>query len=107
MIPFLDLQREYRAIQPELEPLVQKVLASGRYILGNEVVAFERRWAEYCGVNHALLVASGTDGLTLALDASGAVQPGAGDEVITAAHGSPHSRGGILRYICSPGKLPE
>ena len=97
MIPFLDLQREFRSIQAELEPHVQRVLASGRYILGDEVAQFERQWAEYCGVSQALLVASGTDGLTLALEASGALQPGSGDEVITAAHGSPYTAQAIVR----------
>ena len=67
VIQFLDLQREFRSIQEELEPHVQRVLASGRYILGEEVAQFERQWAEYCGVSQALLVGSGTDALTLAL----------------------------------------
>ncbi|MGA2628823.1 MAG: DegT/DnrJ/EryC1/StrS family aminotransferase [Terriglobia bacterium] len=102
MIPFLDLQREFRSIQAELEPHVQRVLASGRYILGEEVAQFERQWAEYCGVSQALLVGSGTDGLTLALEASGAIQPGSGDEVITAAHGSPYTAQAIVRAGARP-----
>jgi len=102
MIPFLDLQREYQSIQAELEPVVQRVMASGRYILGDEVRAFEHRWAEYCGVRQGIMVASGTDALTLALEASGAIRPGAGDEVITAAHGSAFTALAIVRAGARP-----
>ncbi len=102
MIPFLDLQREYRSIQAELDPLVGRVLASGQYIHGDEVRVFERRWAEYCGVRHGAMVASGTDGLTLALDASGVIRPGSGDEVITGAHGSPYTALAIVRAGARP-----
>jgi dTDP-4-amino-4,6-dideoxygalactose transaminase len=102
LIPFLDLQREYQSIQSELEPVVQRVMASGHYILGDEVRVFEHRWTEYCGVRHGAMVASGTDGLTLALEASGAIRPGQGDEVITAAHGSPYTALAILRAGARP-----
>lgn len=97
MIRYLDLQREYRDLQRELDPVVQRVLASGQYILGREVEQFERRWISYCGAAYGLLVASGTDALTLALGASGAVRPGAADEVITSAHGSPYTPMAIVR----------
>lgn len=102
MIRFLDLQREYRSLQAELEPFVQRVLSSGQYILGDEVKVFERRWLKYCGIRHGLMVASGTDGLTLALEASGVIRAGAGDEVITAAHGSLYTAQAILRAGARP-----
>ncbi len=97
MIRFLDLQREYQHLQRELDPVVQHVLASGEYILGREVRAFERRWASYCEAPYGLMVASGTDALTLALEASGVIRPGEGDEVITSAHGSPYTPMAIVR----------
>jgi dTDP-4-amino-4,6-dideoxygalactose transaminase len=97
MIPFLDLQREYRQLQSELDPVVQRVLASGRYILGREVEEFERRWTSYCEASQGLMVASGTDALTLALEASGVIRAGARDEVITSAHGSPYTPMAIVR----------
>lgn len=97
MIRYLDLQREYRQLQRELDPVVQRVLASGQYILGREVEEFERRWISYCEASRGLMVASGTDALTLALEASGVIRPGAGDEVITAAHGSPYTPMAIVR----------
>jgi dTDP-3-amino-3,4,6-trideoxy-alpha-D-glucose transaminase len=56
-----------------------EVVASGRYILGPEVSAFEREFADYCGVGHCVGVANGTDAITIALRALG-VEPG--DEVV-------------------------
>jgi dTDP-4-amino-4,6-dideoxygalactose transaminase len=102
MIPFLDFQKEYRLLQTELEPTVQRVFASGQYILGREVEEFEQRWSQYCGVLGSVLVASGTDALTLALEASEVIQAGAGDEVITAAHGSLYTPLAIVRAGARP-----
>jgi len=80
-IPFLDLSRAYRRDRALLQGAVERTLASGRYILGGEVAAFERAFAAYCGTAHAVGVASGTDALHLALRACGI---GIGDAVITA-----------------------
>lgn len=82
-VPFVDLQAEYRARQEEIDAAVAKVLASGWYILGEEVARFEAAFAAFCGVDHAVGVASGTDALLLALRAFGV---GPGDEAITVAH---------------------
>lgn len=62
---------------------IKRVLHSGRFILGEEVEAFEQEWAHYLGTRYCIGVASGTDALALALKATG-VQPG--DEVVTVAH---------------------
>jgi dTDP-4-amino-4,6-dideoxygalactose transaminase len=78
-IPILDLTRQYRAIKAEIDAAIQRVVASGRFILGPEVEALERELAEFCGVKHAIGVASGTDALLLALKALGI---GPGDAVI-------------------------
>jgi dTDP-4-amino-4,6-dideoxygalactose transaminase len=59
---------------------IERVLASGWFILGPEVEAFEREFAAAARVSHAVGVASGTDAITLILRALGI---GAGDEVIT------------------------
>ncbi|MSQ26594.1 MAG: DegT/DnrJ/EryC1/StrS family aminotransferase [Dehalococcoidia bacterium] len=79
-IPFLDLREQHAALAPEINAAVAQVLDRGQYILGPEMAAFEREFAGYLGVAHAIGVASGTDALHLALRACGI---GAGDEVIT------------------------
>lgn len=70
-IPILDLKRQYASIKPDIDAAVQRVLESGRFILGPEVEALEKEIAEHCGVKHAIGVASGTDALLLSLQALG------------------------------------
>lgn len=79
-IPMTDLTAQTAFLKDEINPIIQKVIESGRFILGPEVEAFEREMAEYCGTKYAVGVASGTDALTLSLLACG-IKPG--DEVIT------------------------
>ncbi|HKS09128.1 MAG TPA: DegT/DnrJ/EryC1/StrS family aminotransferase [Pyrinomonadaceae bacterium] len=74
---------QYESHRDEIEAAIKRVLESGRYILGDEVSAFEREFADYVGVREAIGVGSGTEALHLALVACGV---GAGDEVITVAH---------------------
>jgi dTDP-3-amino-3,4,6-trideoxy-alpha-D-glucose transaminase len=64
---------------PQITDRVAEVVASGRYILGPEVEAFERELAVYLGVEHVVGVGNGTDALAIALRALG-VEPG--DEVV-------------------------
>jgi len=59
------------------------VLHSGRYILGEELKAFEAEFANYIGVDHGIGVGSGTEALHIALAACGVER---GDEVITVSH---------------------
>lgn len=80
MIPFLDLKQQYSSIGPDIEAAVLGVLRSGRYVLGEEVAAFETEFAAWCDVRHAIAVNTGTSALHLALLAAGV---SAGDEVIT------------------------
>jgi dTDP-4-amino-4,6-dideoxygalactose transaminase len=82
-IPFLDLHAAYRELQEELDAVCRRVLSSGRYVLGQEVEAFEREFAAYCGVRHCIGVSNGLDALELILRGYGV---GAGDEVIVPAH---------------------
>jgi dTDP-3-amino-3,4,6-trideoxy-alpha-D-glucose transaminase len=62
-----------------LSEAIDRVARSGRYILGPEVEAFEREFADYLGVRHCVGVANGTDALTIALRALGV---GPGDDVV-------------------------
>jgi dTDP-4-amino-4,6-dideoxygalactose transaminase len=82
-IPFNDLRPVQSLLAQELGAAAQRVLASGWYILGPELEAFEAAFAAYHGIGHAVGVANGTDAVELALRALGI---GAGDEVITVAH---------------------
>lgn len=79
-IPMEDLQAQYRDLKQEIDEALQAVMASGQFVLGPNVHALEREVAEYCGVRHAVAVASGTDALHFALRAAGV---GPGDEVVT------------------------
>lgn len=78
-IPFLDLGAAYRELKTDIDTAIQRVLDSGWYILGPEVTAFEKAWAEYCGAQHAVGLGNGLDALVIALRALGV---GPGDEVI-------------------------
>ncbi len=79
-IPIYDPRPEVEALWDELHEAIDRVLRSGRFILGPEVEAFEQEVAEYLGARYAVGVNSGTDALVIALRALGI---GPGDEVIT------------------------
>jgi aminotransferase EvaB len=80
------------APDPELDEALRdaaaRVLASRRYVLGNEVTAFEREFAAFCGTRDCIGVANGTDALELALRAAGV---GRGDAVATVANAGYYS----------------
>ncbi|AUD02691.1 DegT/DnrJ/EryC1/StrS family aminotransferase [Spirosoma pollinicola] len=69
MIPFLDLKQLNEPHQPAIKQSIERVLASGWYILGREVETFERQFAAYCQTRHCIGVANGLDALTLVLKA--------------------------------------
>jgi len=82
-IPLLDLTRKYRSIENELRRQWDLIASSMRLFNGPNVAAFEREFASYYGVRHAVGVASGTDAIFLSLQA---LRIGGGDEVILPAH---------------------
>lgn len=82
-IPLVDLQAQYRTLKTELDEAVLRVMGKCNFILGEEVLAFERQFAAFIGARHCVGMASGTDALHLALRALGL---GEGDEAITAAN---------------------
>ena len=82
-IPFNDLARHTARYREELQDVIVRVLNAGRYVLGEELDRFETTFASYCGTRFSVGVASGTDAITIALQAAGVVP---GDEVITAAN---------------------
>lgn len=87
MIPFLDLKKSNAKYRDELTKVCTDVIDSGRYIQGNECVAFEKDFAHYCGTKHCIGVGNGLDALTLIFRAYkelGLLQ--SGDEVIVPAN---------------------
>src|SRR6202050_910688 len=78
-VPLFDTSTPLVSLRDELRAAVAQVLDSERYILGPEVSAFEREFASYCGTQHAVGVANGTDAITIALRAMGV---GPGDDVV-------------------------
>src|ERR671921_1041993 len=82
-VPFVDLQAQYRAIKAEVDEAIQRVLDTSAFILGREVEAFERAFADYVGAEFCVGVSNGTAAIQLALTACGV---GAGDEVIVPAN---------------------
>lgn len=77
--PMLDVNRQNQPLREELLAAIAEVCDSGAYVNGPACKRFEAAAAEYCGVEHAVGCASGTDALLLALMAVGV---GPGDEVI-------------------------
>ncbi len=82
-VPFIDLAPSHAELAGEITGALQRVLRRSRYILDEEVAAFEEEFAAWCGAGQAVGVGSGTDALHLALRACGI---GPGDEVITVSH---------------------
>ena len=79
MIPFQDLKAPHQELRDELERVFHEVLESGWFTQGMHLKAFEREYADYCGVEHCIGVGNGLDALNLILRA---YEIGEGDEVI-------------------------
>ena len=79
-VPLLDLQAQYASLRDEIRPVIERVLESQRFVLGDEVRRLETSIADYCQTKHAVGCASGSDALLLALMA---LDVKSGDEIIT------------------------
>ena len=79
-LPFTDLQAQYRALKPDIDARIQRVLDHGQYIMGPEVRELEDRLSAFVSARHCITVASGTEALLISLMALGIR---AGDEIIT------------------------
>lgn len=74
---------QFLSYKDDILKAIERVCEKGPYILGPEVAAFEKEFADYHGVRHCVGVGSGTDALALTLKA---FDVGPGDEVITVSH---------------------
>lgn len=80
MVKMNDFVAESAVLRQQMLDAVSMVLNSGRYILGKEVEAFEREWADWCRVSFCVGVGNGMDAIEIGLRA---LNMGPGDEVIT------------------------
>lgn len=98
-VPFIDLQAQYETIRDELRDAIDRVMESQRFVLGEEVSAFETAVAKTCDSRYAIGCASGTDALILSLQAA---DVGPGDEVITSPFTFFATAGAIHRVGATP-----
>jgi dTDP-4-amino-4,6-dideoxygalactose transaminase/acetyltransferase-like isoleucine patch superfamily enzyme len=98
-IPLVDLAAQHSALLPELRAAFDRIVTSGRFVLGEEVERLEAELAERLGVRHAIGVSSGTDALLAAMMALGV---GPGDEVVTTALSFFATAGSIARLGATP-----
>lgn len=97
-VKFSYLDQQFANVNAYFEDL-RELVASGEFTLGPYVLAFERKFAEYIGVKHAIGTNTGTDALILALKAVG-VEPG--DEVITVPNTFVATVGAIVAVGAKP-----
>ena len=98
-VPFVDLRAMAGEVWPEIEQEYVACLLDGAYIGGSPVTAFEDEWAAYCGADHAVGLASGTDALELSLIALGI---GAGDEVVVPTNTFIATAAAVVRAGATP-----
>ena len=79
-IPFVDLKKQFKALEKEVRAAMDRVLAHGQFILGPEVGRLEEELSRFVGVRHAIGCGSGTEALLMALMA---FEVGPGDAVFT------------------------
>lgn len=98
-IPLVDLKAQYLSIKHEIDAAVAEVISSCSFVGGPSVKEFEREFAAFCEVKHAVGVGNGTEALQLALFACGV---GKGAEVITVSFTFTATAEAILNMGASP-----
>ena len=98
-IPLLDLTRKYRSIENELKQRWDTIFLTIKLFNGSNLAAFEKEFAAYCGVKHAVGVASGTDAIHLSLEALNVER---GREVILPAH----APAPVIEPVITRGAIP-
>jgi dTDP-4-amino-4,6-dideoxygalactose transaminase len=98
-IPLNDLGRYANSIADALATCAGRVLASGHFVLGPNVAAFEEAFAAYCGVSSCIGVANGTDALELSLRACGVHRD---DRVVVCANAAMYGTGAVLAIGALP-----
>lgn len=83
MVKFLDLQAQYRSIQPQIDEAIARTIAAASFIGGSDLLAFEREFAAFQNTAHCIGVGNGTDAIEIALEALDLPE---GSEVIVPAN---------------------
>jgi dTDP-4-amino-4,6-dideoxygalactose transaminase len=102
-VPFLELKREAQRLSMEFQEAFTRVNQRGWYILGPELEMLEQEFSAFLDVPYAVGVASGTDAITVALESTGVIRPGEGDEVVTTALSAAFT----ALAICQAGAIPR
>ena len=98
-VPFVDLTWQNQPLQAKITKAIQTVIDRGDFVLGQALAEFETAFAQACGVEYAVGVASGTAALALALQAYGI---GAGDEVLVPANTFVATLMGVIQAGAKP-----
>jgi dTDP-4-amino-4,6-dideoxygalactose transaminase len=98
-VPLLDVNAQNHPLAPKLREAFERVLASGQFIMGPDVLAFEQECAAMLDAKHAISCSSGTDALVMALMALGL---GPGDEVILPTFTFFATAGSVARIGATP-----
>lgn len=98
-VPMLDLSEQYEGLKKEIFEVLDQVMGSSRFILGDNVKNLEQNIAAYSNVGHGIGVANGSDAIHIALQAIGI---GPGDEVITSPFTFFATGGAIVRAGAKP-----
>jgi len=98
-LPINALTRHFAPLQERLQAAASEVIGSGYFVLGPSVKAFENAFAAYCGVEHCVGVANGTDALELALRAVGVSR---GDQVAVTANCAMYGTSAVLACGAEP-----
>jgi dTDP-4-amino-4,6-dideoxygalactose transaminase len=98
-VPMLDLSEQYQQLKPEILAVLDEVMSSSRFILGDYVKKLENDIASYSNVKHGIGCGNGSDAIHIALQAAGI---GPGDEVITTAFTFFATGGSIVRAGAKP-----
>lgn len=82
-VPFVDLSAQYHSIQSEIDGAIKRVIEETAFISGKYAQQFEKEFSQYCGLQHCIACANGTDSLEILLKA---MSIGAGHEVLVPAN---------------------
>ena len=67
-IPFFTLDRQNKALKSMIDQAFEEVMSQGRFILGEQVHAFEKKFASYIGADGCVSCGNGTDAIELILE---------------------------------------